>query len=56
MSHRADTGRAIQAAAHLDHLLLLLLLTKLSLPHLSLQRQRALDTFAKRIRLATSAD
>ena len=52
MSHRADTGRAIQAAAHLDHLLLLLLLTKLSLPHLSLQRQRTLDTFAKRIRLA----
>jgi hypothetical protein len=51
MSHRADTGRAIQAAAHLDHLLLLLL-TKLSLPHLTLQRQRTLDTFAKRIRLA----
>jgi hypothetical protein len=52
MRSRADTGRAIQAAARLDHLLLLLLLTKLDLPHVSRRREKTLDTFAKRIRLA----
>ena len=52
MSHRADTGRAIQAAAHLDHLLLLLLLTKVNRPRVSRRRQETLDRFTRRIRLA----
>ena len=49
----AHTGRAIQAAAHLDHLLLLLLLTKMNRPHVSRRRQETLlDRFTRRIRLA----
>lgn len=52
MGTKADTGHAIQKAAHLDHLLLLLLLTKLSLPHISRRREKTLNTFAKRLRLA----
>ena len=50
-SSRADTGRAIQEAARLDHLLLLLLLTKLNRPHISARTVKKLDGFAKRIRL-----
>ena len=51
-SSRADSGRAIQEAARLDDLLLLLLLTKLNRPHISARTVKKLDGFAKRIRLA----
>ena len=47
---RADTGHAVQAAARLDHLLLMLLLTHMDLPHISRRRARTVDTFAKRRR------
>ena len=49
---KADTGHAIQAAARLDHLVLLLLLTKLNRPQISTRAAKKLDSFAKRIRLA----
>jgi hypothetical protein len=47
-----DTGHAIQVAARLDHLLLLLLLAKLNRPHISARTVKKLDGFTKRIRLA----
>ena len=50
--YRADTGHAVQEAARLDHLLLLLLLTHMGLPHISNRREKTIDTFGKRRRLA----
>jgi ribosomal protein S18 len=52
MTSKADTGHAIQAAARLDHLLLLLLLNKLNRPQIPRRTAKTLDSFAKRIRLA----
>lgn len=50
---KADTGHAIQKAAQLDHLLLLLLLAHLSEPQMSNRRaKKILDTFGKRRRMA----
>ena len=49
---KPDRGHALEEASRLDHSLLLLLLTKLDLPHISQRRKRTLDTFAKRRRLA----
>lgn len=50
---KADTGHAIQKAAQLDHLLLLLLLAHLSKPQMSNRRaKKILDTFGKRRRMA----
>ena len=51
-SSRADTGHAMQVAARLDHLLLLLLLTGLNRPNISSRTVKKLDGFAKRLRLA----
>jgi hypothetical protein len=50
---RADTGRAVQAAARLDHLLLMLLLMRLDEPVMSKTRaNKILATFGLRRRLA----
>jgi hypothetical protein len=49
---RADTGHAVQAAARLDHLLLMLLLTHMDLPHVSRRPARMIDRFDKRRRMA----
>jgi hypothetical protein len=53
MGHKADRGHAIHAAAHLHHLLLLLLLT--DLPRMSNSRaKKVLDIkFAARIKMAS---
>jgi hypothetical protein len=51
--YRADTGHAVQEAARLDHLLLLLLLTHLSEPQMPNRRaKKHLDTFGMRRRMA----
>jgi hypothetical protein len=52
-SSKEQTGHAIQVAARLDHLLLMLILTHLDEPKLSNRRaKKTLDTFGKRRRLA----
>jgi hypothetical protein len=53
-SSKADTGHAIQAAAQLDHLLLLQLLTKRNKRKISSRTAKTLEGFARRIRLAHS--
>jgi hypothetical protein len=52
MGSREDTGHAVQRAARLDHLLLLLLLTHMHLPHISRRREKQIDAFGNRRRMA----